>query len=680
MRRVMVLLVVAFVAAIGAAWAEARPVTFEDLLALRTVGSPAMAPDGGAVLYTVRQWEPTSAKEPDKRTARTAVWRVPTGGGEARQLTFGGDDATSPTWSPDGALMSFVAARGGADARPQIWVMRTAGGEAWAITDAKDGVTSYAWSPDSTRVAYVTRDPETKAQEAARKKGDDRRLFEAEHRMAHLWVVSVATREATRLTEGDFTVRGEPTWSPDGTRLAYSFARTPLVRDDLADVAILTVATRARETITTNRGPDTSPRWSPDGATIAFLSEQNQAAAGPDGIGPQDVRQAHLVLFDVARRRARDMASPPFDYAAGSPIWSSDSRRLIFSTGRGVYQDVAALDVPTGRYTFLTKDRVVDGISLSRDGARVALTMQAAGAPRDVYVADAATFAGPKRLTTTNPELAALALGETEVVRWTTDAGTIEGLLLKPVGYTPGTKCPMLVVVHGGPTGAHTNGFKASYADAGQHWAGQGWAVFYPNPRGSTNYGERFMRANFGDWGGGDFRDIMAGVDAMVARGIADPDRLAMMGWSYGGYMTAWAITQTARFKAARIGAGLTNLVSMYGTNDIPNYMVPFFKGQQPTGEGLRLYTERSGLTHVNKVSTPTLILHGAADERVPVGQPMELYRALKDRGRTTELVFYPREGHGLTEYYHQLDVMKRQFDWITRYTLGEGARKTTTP
>jgi dipeptidyl aminopeptidase/acylaminoacyl peptidase len=244
------------------------------------------------------------------------------------------------------------------------------------------------------------------------------------------------------------------------------------------------------------------------------------------------------------------------------------------------------------------------------------------------------------------------------------------------VGFTAGRKYPTLVVAHGGPAGAYTNNYRVGGLEGGQLWAGQGWAVFYPNPRGSTNYGEKFLRANINDWGGGDYRDIMTGVDALIARGIADPDRLAHIGWSYGGYMTAWVVTQTTRFKAAMVGAGLTNMVSMYGTNDIPNVLVTYFGGY-PTKQTLSLYQARSAMTFIDNVQTPTLILHGANDERVPTGQALEMYRALKDRGKPTELVFYPREGHGISEYYHVKDRLTRIYDWVTRYTLGSG--KTTT-
>ena len=221
------------------------------------------------------------------------------------------------------------------------------------------------------------------------------------------------------------------------------------------------------------------------------------------------------------------------------------------------------------------------------------------------------------------------------------------------------------------------NGFRLGGLEGGQVWAGKGWAVFYPNPRGSSNYGQKTLAANVNDWGGGDFKDIMTGVDALVARGIADPDKLAHIGWSYGGYMTAWTITQTTRYKAAMVGAGLTNMWSMYGTNDIPSVLIAYFGGI-PNKQTLPLYLDRSAMTHIDKVTTPTLILHGANDERVPTGQAYELYRGLKDRGKATELVFYPREGHGFTEYYHQKDRMQRIYDWVTKYTLGTGGNRTT--
>ncbi len=688
--RIRRLVTLALTLTIAVAWtarparAQKRPVRFDDVMTMKSGGAPMISPDAGQALFTVRQWEPAVKDgKPDpsgRMEARTHVWRVATtGAGAARQITYSDRSETAPAWSPDGRFISFLAARGPESSeegpRPQVWVMPADGGESWQLTDAKEGVATYVWAPDSARIAFVSRDPLPKEQDDRRRRRDDAEVFEGDFRLSHLWVIDVASRQAQRVTEGGLlTVRGAPSWSPDGTRLAFAAAPTAMVRDERADIYIVSVASRALEKITTNLGADGSPAWSPDGGTIAYVAEPNTNTPKPDGMPYPPVGNSHLMLYDIRAKQAREASSADFDLSPDSPTWAPDSRRLYVTVGRRVYRDVHAYDVAARRYTRLTTNQMMGAVSYSRDGSTAAFGMESSMAPTDVYVSDP-SFAAPRRLTTLNPQAADFALGEAEVVTWTSDGLEIEGVLLKPVGYAPGQRYPLLVVVHGGPTGAHVNNFKIG----DQVWAGNGWAVLFPNVRGSTNYGEKFMRGNIPDWGGGDYRDIMTGVDALVARGIADPQKLAVMGWSYGGYMTCWIVSQTTRFKAAMMGAGLSNLVSMYGTTDIPDYLGSFFKGY-PSGQTLSLFRERSGITGVDKVTTPLLILHGGRDERVPIGQPMEFYRALKDRGKTVELVFYPREGHGLSEYYHQLDRMKRQFEWITKHTLGEGARKPTEP
>jgi dipeptidyl aminopeptidase/acylaminoacyl peptidase len=389
----------------------------------------------------------------------------------------------------------------------------------------------------------------------------------------------------------------------------------------------------------------------------------------PDSMQFREILNSHLVLYDVDAKRVRDM-SAGFDNSPGAMTWSPDGKSLYFTAGDRVYSSVFRLDVASGKYNQLTQREIVRGVSFDKGGSRVAFVVDSPMSPGNVYSSDA-TFASPRKLTDANPQLSNIALGESEVVTWKgSDGQEVEGVLLKPVGYRAGQRYPLLVDIHGGPTGAHNIGFKANWGSPGQYWAGQGWAVLYPNPRGSTGYGEKFMRGNVPDWGGGDYRDIMSGVDAMIARGVADADKLAVSGWSYGGYMTSWVVTQTNRFKAAMEGAGLTDLVSMYGTTDIPGYIASFFNGV-PNKQTTEFYRQRSAITFVDNVTTPLLILHGGNDQRVPIGQPMEYFRQLKDRGKTVQLVFYPREGHGFSEYYHQIDKVRREFDWINRYTLG---------
>lgn len=675
-RRSAAVLVLAVACALPAS-AQQRPVTIDDILAMKAVGSPAVSPDGTQVLYTVRAWE----AEKDRMEARTRIWAVAASGGPARQLTYGERGDTQPQWSPDGRYISFVSARGagsGEDApKPQIHVMRADGGEAWKLTDAKEGVASYAWAPDSARLAYVTTEPRSSDEEAAIRRRDDERVFEGDFRHQHIWTIDLQTRTATAVSAGRaYTVSGAPSWAPDGTRLVFSAKPTTMLRDSRSDVYIADLSPVSVRKISTNAGADSSPRWSPDGATIAWVAEPTDAKPLGDGTLPSYIGNGHLILFDVARGVLRDVSSADFDVDVTAPQWSADSRTIHFVAGRRAYREVFSVDVASGNYSQLTRGKTLAYGSRSRDGRVVAVTMDTPQLPDEVYVTDG-TFASFRRLTDTNPDTSRFALGETEVITWTsTDGVEVEGVLLKPVGYTAGKRYPTLVVAHGGPAGAFLNDYRVGGLEGGQYWAGQGWAVFYPNPRGSSNYGEKFLRANINDWGGGDYRDIMSGVDALVTRGIADPDRLAHIGWSYGGYMTAWVITQTNRFKAAMVGAGLTNMVSMYGTNDIPNVLVTYFGGY-PSAETTPLYAARSAMTFVDRVQTPTLILHGANDERVPTGQAYELFRALKDRGRPTELVFYPREGHGISEYYHQKDRLTRIHEWVTRYTLGSGRTST---
>lgn len=652
-----------------------RAVTFDDVLNVKAVGGATISPDGTQVLYTVRQW----VNEKDRMEARTHIWQVAANGATpARQITFGEKGDTQPAWSPDGRFISFVSARGAAeDTKAQVHLMRADGGEAWKLTDAKESVSSYSWSPDSARIAFVATDPRGADEEAAIKKRDDERVFEGDFRYAHVWVVDVNTKAATRITEGTtYTVAGAPSWSPDGKRFVFGAGATPMLRDNRRDIYVADVTTKQVDKISPNFGSDTSPRWSPDGKSIAWTSEPYTGAPLPDGTAPGVTMQSKLLLYDVAAKSIKDVSSPAFDTDAGNPVWTAEGNRVVFVAGKRAYNEAFAYDLTTGRYTQLSSKKTLQGSSISKDGRTIALTMDTPDSASEVYVTDPA-YQNFRKLTTTNPQLAELAQGETEVVTWKgADGLEVEGVLLKPVGFRAGTKYPTLVVAHGGPAGAYVNGFRLGGLEGGQVWANKGWAVFYPNPRGSTNYGEKFLQNNVNDWGGGDYKDIMTGVDALVARGIADPDKLAHIGWSYGGYMTAWVITQTARFKAAMVGAGLTNMWSMYGTNDIPSVLISYFGGI-PNAKTLPLYLDRSAMTHIDKVTTPTLILHGAQDERVPVGQAYELYRGLKDRGKPTELVFYPREGHGITEYYHQKDRMQRIHDWVTKYTLGTPEKTT---
>lgn len=666
----------------AAAQSAKRPMTIDDMMALKNVAQPAISPNGSLIVYGVSAWEHPSANPAkgdtalgDKHEVRSHLWLVPTDGSRPpRQITFSERGESQPQWSADGSAIAFLSARGAAagdeQPRPEIHVLHLDGGEAEKITNAKEGVTGFSWSPDGKRIAFLSVDSLTKTTDAARKRRDDPQVYEGDFRLSHVWVVDVATKKENELVHTtEFTVRGAPSWSPDSRRIAYVTTPSTLLRDERRNAFIVDATTGAPERIEAGAAVQGTPAWSPDGRTLALETLRQTHPMVPDSMQWREILNSHLELYDVAAKHARDV-SAGFDNSPGAMTWSPDGKSLYFTSGDRVYSSVFRFDVASGKYAQLSQREIIRGVSFDKAGTRAAFVIDSPMSPGNVYSSDA-SFASPRKLTEVNPQLANIALGESEAVTWkSSDGQEVEGVLLKPVGYRAGQRYPLLVDIHGGPTGAHNIGFKANWGSPGQFWAGQGWAVLYPNPRGSTGYGEKFMRGNVPDWGGGDYRDIMAGVDAMVARGIADGDKLAVSGWSYGGYMTSWVVTQTNRFKAAMEGAGLTDLVSMYGTTDIPGYIASFFNGV-PNKQTMEFYRQRSAITFVDNVTTPLLILHGGNDGRVPIGQPMEYFRALKDRGKTVQLVFYPREGHGFSEYYHQMDKVRREFDWINRYTLG---------
>lgn len=659
-----------------------HPMSFDDVMALKSLGSIEISPDGRFVAYTVSDWEHQGApgSAGDNPTRRSHIWLVPSDGGTPRQLTYGERGESGPQWSPDGTTLAFTAARGTSDVgqRPQIWLLPLSGGEARQLTHARNGASGFSWSPDGTRIAYLSVDSLPRATTIAQQHRDDAEVYESNFHFTHLWVVDVATGAESEVAHGNFTLSalgivGVPQWSPDGTRIAFVASPSTMLRDLRGGVYVVTVATHAIENVAPEfrqpAGGLIQPAWSPDGKTLAFANFPQSTTVEGDSIPDPLLVTGDLMLYDVATHKLRTVKHPAVDVTLSSLQWTPDGRSIVFSTTDSVYVNVFEYDVAANKFSRLTNGVVVHGLSLSRTGNRVAFGLETPTSPADVYVSDL-SFAAPRKLTTINPQMAGFELGTTRVITWKSDGLTITGVLLEPVGYEPGHRYPLLVEEHGGPTGTSLNDFKATSSSPGQVWAGRGWAVLYPNPRGSEGFGEKFMLANIKDLGGGDFRDIMRGVDDVIRLGIADSSKMAFEGWSYGGYMTAWVVGHTSRFKAARMGAGMSDLASMYGTTEIPGY-IGMFHGGAPSARTLALYREQSPITYASHVTTPLLILHGAVDPRVPPGQALEMYRALRDQGKPVELVLYPREQHGFTEYYHLLDRMQRDYNWITKYTLG---------
>jgi dipeptidyl aminopeptidase/acylaminoacyl peptidase len=654
----------------AAVTAGERPWTSDDVLALKTVSDPRVSPDGRTVAYVVE------SLNAERDAYQTDVWLVPATGGEARALasSTAGDD--TPRWSPDGRFVAFLSERPRPGARPedeaeakrQIWLIRPDGGEAVPLTSAPGSVSAFEWSADGKAIGFLAREPKSEARQKREKEKDDAWTPAELHPWNRLWVIDVATRAARQLTSGALHV-GSLALSPDGKQIAFSGQATPLIPDSFrSDLYLVDIAGGAPAPLVARKGPDASPAWSPDGKWIAFVSQ--------DGRDEEWYTNGYACVVPATGGTPRNLTAGLDEEIGGSLAWTPDSAALVFSalekTAGHVYR--VSLD---GRVEPLTRGPELNGAaSLDRAGETLVFLRQDSVTPREVWAlrlprvgvaakARAALPGQPRALTDTNPQVRELLAFPKQLVTWKgADGWDIEGLLVYPPGYAPGTRVPLALNVHGGPAGTHSNAFTPGPRVWGWPlFAQAGYAIFFPNPRGSGGYGERFRAANVRDWGVKDFEDLMKGVDALVERGIADPDRLSVNGWSYGGFMTSTVVTRTDRFKSAIVGAAVTNLASFTGTADIPEFARSYFRSWP--WEDPAVYVEHSALFHAGKVKTPSLVVHGDRDERVPVSQGWEFYNALRLRGVPTELLILPRQHHGIREP----KLLRTCHEWFLRWT-----------
>jgi dipeptidyl aminopeptidase/acylaminoacyl peptidase len=638
--------------------------TPEMTFKVKRVGTVRVSPDGGRAAFVVG----TAVMDGEKSEWVSQVHVARADGSGAFQLTRSEKSSTAPAWSPDGAWIAFVAARGDKDAKPNLWRIRVDGGEAEALTQEKGVVSAPAFSPDGRWIAFLATDPKGDDEEKADKERRDARVLDENEKMARLHVVPAepdaeGKRNVRKLTTGPLHVGEDFAWSPDSRSIAFTHQPTPAVDDwTRSDVSVVDVAAGAVRTLAATQAAESQPRYSPDGRSIALTVSDSPPSWGGR-------RRVHVVPAEGGTPRPLALTHDEQPEIVG---WLKDGRRVLVgewygTTGRRL-STLAADGSP--RVDISPPGTMVEGASLNAARTRIGFTSQAADAPTEAFFSDVEPFA-PRPLGRVQT-LPTAPIGKTEVVTWKApDGKTIEGLLTYPVGYAAGQRVPLLVIIHGGPAGVFVQTFVGApspYPVA--VFAGRGYAVLRCNVRGSSGYGADFRRANYRDWGGGDYRDIVSGVDALVARGIADPDRLGVMGWSYGGYMTSWVITQTKRFKAASVGAGVTNLMSFAGTTDIPSFIPDYFGGEH--WDAFDAWRTHSAMFNIKGVATPTLIQHGEADLRVPISQGYELYNALKRQGVPVKMVVYPRQPHGIQEPKLMLDAMSRNVEWFDRWVLGQ--------
>jgi dipeptidyl aminopeptidase/acylaminoacyl peptidase len=641
--------------------------TPEVMIQYKRLLGTEISPDGKWAAYTVSE----PMMESEKSEYLTHIFLASADGNTDFQFTQGDKSCTNPEWSPDGKWLAFLSSRGGE--KNNIWLIRSHGGEAEKLTEAKNGVNSLAWSPDGRRIAYTMNDPSTDQEEKDKKEKRDAIVVDENFKFSHLYVIPIEKNEkgerpAKRLTNGDFHV-GSFDWSPEGKWIVFSHQATPRVNDWPTATLSLVPSDSGAVKSFFHKTVASNPHFSPDGQWVAF---------NHDGGDTRWARRSGIYVMSITGGAPRKLGET-HDGQANLIGWSGDGKEIYYSETERTSSRIFALPVAEGKPRAMTTGSgVFGGASFSKDTKTLAVVHQTVEQLPQVFISSTAKFA-PTKITNVNRDFPALPMGRTEVITWKSkDGKEIEGIVTYPVNFSSGRKYPLLLIIHGGPAGVFTESFTAASSIYPlQAFAAADYVILRPNPRGSSGYGVEFRRANINDWGYGDYDDDMAGVDLLIEKGIVHPDSLGVMGWSYGGYMTSFILTRTKRFKAASVGAGVTNLMSFTGTADIPGFLPDYFLGQP--WDNLAAYQKHSAMFNVKGVSTPTLILHGEKDLRVPLSQGQEFYNALKQQDCPVQMVIYPRTPHGPQEPKFILDIGNRLLAWFEQYIRGKnGGQKAS--
>jgi dipeptidyl aminopeptidase/acylaminoacyl peptidase len=649
--------------------------TIDQSLEMKGAFSPEISPDGKRVVYEVSRtnWE-DNAFERD-------LWIVDTATGEGHQLTASTKSSTNAAWSPDGKWIAFLSDRPGQisgtpENKKQIYVIAADGGEARQLTKVENGVNILAWSPDSKRLAFSAEDPEPKAMKDRKEKYGEYEVVHADYNMSHLWTLDIPTSqtgaisEPMRLTKGpEFSV-GEFTWSPDGTRIAFSAQRDPdLISSETADIYVVTVNDDKVKKIVDTPGPDRNPQWSPDGKQIAyetsaaskyfFYTNMKIAVVGADGGTPR-------VLTDA------------FDEDPGLIAWAPDG--IYFAAEQKTYAHLFRLNPDTKAVEKLSSPEHIAAFSFSfsKDYKQVAYRAALENEYPEIFTSSVAPWQA-RKLTSLGDQLKAFKIARRELISWkSSDGATIEGVLYTPPDFKLGKKYPLLVVIHGGPTGVDQPILNADRYYPLERFVAKGALILRPNYRGSAGYGEKFRALNVRNLGVGDYADVISGVDALIAKGFVDKDRVGSMGWSEGGYISAFISASSDRFKAVSVGAGISDWVTYYVNTDITPFTRQYLHATP--WDDPEIYKKTSPITYIAKAKTPTLIQHGENDRRVPIPNGYELRQALEDRGVPVKMVVYKGFGHGITKPKQQRAVMEENEKWFAKYIWGEEPAPTPAP
>ena len=630
--------------------------TIEQSLSMKSVSTPRMSPDGRFVAYQVQETNWTD------NAFETEIYIANLATGERYQLTNAKKSSFAPTWSPDSKRLAFISDR---DGKNQLYIIAPAGGEAVQLTNLETGVNGFDWSPDGKRIAFTAADPKSKERKEREEKYGEYEVVENDYTFAHLWMIDMTTEgkmpEAKRLTEGATFTVGSFNWSPDSSRIAFSATKdADLGSGHTADIYVLNVSDKSLKKIVDTKGSDTNPVWSPDGKQIAyettnareFFFYQNSfiATVASDGGTPQ-------------------LLTESFDELPRLITWTNDG--IYFGALQRVFFQLFRLNPASKAIENITPAQMsISSISFTKDFKQAAFTGASANAFTEVYTSALKPFA-PKRITQMSDQYKDYKLASRELVRWkSTDGAEIEGVLIKPANYDATKKYPLLVVIHGGPTGVDTPILNADRTYPVEMFAAKGALILRPNYRGSAGYGEKFRALNVRNLGVGDYGDVISGVDYLIQKGMVDKDRVGAMGWSQGGYISAFITTSSDRFKAVSVGAGISNWMTYYVNTDIHPFTRQYLKATP--WDDPEIYKKTSPMSYIKNAKTPTLIQHGELDKRVPIPNAYELYQGLKDQGVPVKLMVYKGFGHGINKPKQQRSLMEQNYEWFSQYIWGE--------
>lgn len=653
--------------------------SFEEVLSLRSVGNPVISPDGKNVVFPVRSadWE--------ENTFDTELW-ISKNGGDAFPLTRNPKgSSTDPEFSPDGNWIAFLSDRGG---KTQIYAIRTEGGEALPVTNEKESISSVAWSPNGNLLFFIKEEKESKEKKATEKRYGGFAFDDEEYTLSHLWQVDFIPfmRNPTelpcyeksdslkdkagcldwpkpkQLTKGDFTVTTFKV-SPDGKQIAYNHQPNPLINSFLkSDISLIDLTTGKITPLVKNPSVDAFADWSPDSKEVLYTSNEGDSVSN-------FYKNSKLFAINVNDKKVRRLGAKIDEDFGGTFSWRPDG--IYFSLWNKTNRPLYKVNPKTGDYTLLlnTPDQIFAS-SFSKAGDRFVVNAKGNNELNEIYVA---TTASPKlqKISTMNDQIKDWSVAQSEVVSWKSkDGATIEGVLHKPQDYDPKKKYPLLVVIHGGPTGIDYPNPVPAYVYPIVQWLNKGCLVLRPNYRGSAGYGEAFRSLNVKNLGVGDAWDVVSGVDYLDSKGMIDKSKMGCMGWSQGGYISAFLTTTTDIFKAISVGAGISDWATYYVNTDIHPFTRQYLEATPWSDPDI--YKKTSPITYINQAKTPTLIQHGELDKRVPIPNAYELLQGLRDHGVKSELVVYKGFGHGITKPKERLAATWHNWQWFNKYIWGE--------